>query len=48
MFFTYRQLSSERWGIYSDSRLLATIGDQSTLEIILVRLTKKHGSLTRF
>lgn len=39
MKFSTQQLSSGKWGIYSDARLLATVTNQETCEIILSNLS---------
>jgi hypothetical protein len=38
MNFSLQQISSDKWGIYSDARLLATVGCKETCEIILSNL----------
>ncbi len=35
MSFLCKQISEHRWGIYSGSRLLATVGDRATCEAIM-------------
>jgi hypothetical protein len=38
MNFSLQQISSDKWGIYSDARLLATVGCKETCETILANL----------
>lgn len=37
--FTSKQLASGKWGIYSDSRLLATVASQDTCETVMANLS---------
>lgn len=39
MSFTYKQVSEGRWGIYSGSKLLATVSDRATCETILANFS---------
>lgn len=39
MAFSKRQLPSQKWGIYSDSRLLATVSSQAVCDTILMNLS---------
>lgn len=39
MSFTYKQVSEGRWGIFSGSKLLATVSDRATCETILANFS---------
>ena len=40
MSFHCKQVSADRWGIYSDTRLLATVSDRATCEAIMSNFEK--------
>lgn len=44
MNFVYKQISAARWGIYSGSRLLATVSDRATCEAIMANFTGDRGN----
>jgi len=42
MSFLCKQLSDNRWGIYSGTRLLATVSDRATCEAIMTSFENSH------
>lgn len=44
MEFSARQVSSDKWGIYSGARLLATVGNPRTCQVILSNLMSGRTS----